>query len=213
MKITKYRLMLFGSLLAIVIVFIIAANMARKNNTSDLLPIFGMDDSTLKPPVVHDFNLVNQLGVNITQNDVKDHIYVTNFFFVKCVGICPTMNNQMARVYEKYKGNKEILFLSHSVKPSEDSVSVLNEYSKLYQADPKQWWFLTGEKKQIYNLARNSYMASLSEGNGGPDDFVHTQMLTLVDKDKHLRGFYDGLDSAEVNRLISDITILLKEYK
>ena len=71
MKITKYRLMLFGSLLAIVIVFIIAANMARKNNTSDLLPIFGMDDSTLKPPVVHDFNLVNQLGVNITQNDVK----------------------------------------------------------------------------------------------------------------------------------------------
>ncbi len=213
MKITKYRLMLFGSLLAIVIVFIIAANMARKNNTSDLLPIFGMDDSTLKPPVVKDFDLVNQLGVKITQKDVKDHIYVTNFFFVKCVGICPAMNSQMARVYEIYKGNKEILFLSHSVKPGEDSVSVLNEYSKLYHADPKQWWFLTGEKKQIYDLARYSYMASLSEGNGGPDDFVHTQMLTLVDKDKHLRGFYDGLDSTEVNKLISDIKILLQEYK
>lgn len=205
--------MLFGSLLAIVIVFIVAANMARKNNTSDLLPIFGMDDSTLKPPVVKDFSLINQSGITITQKNLKDHIYVTNFFFAKCQGICPTMNNQMARVYDAYKGNKDILFLSHSVKPDEDSVSVLNEYSKLYNADPLQWWFLTGNKKQIYDLARYSYMASLTEGNGGADDFVHTQMLTLVDKDKHLRGFYDGLDSIEVDKLISDIQILLQEYQ
>ena len=212
MKISKYQLMLAGSLLLIVLVFIIAATMKRKSEVSEVLPIFGMDDSTFKPPVVKDFHLTNQAGVSITQNDVKNHIYVTNFFFAKCQGICPAMNKQLSRVYEKYRGNKEILFLSHSVKPDDDSVPALAEYAKLYNANPSQWWFLTGDKKQIYDLARYSYMASLSEGNGGPDDFVHTQMLTLVDKDKHLRGFYDGLDTAEVNKLIVDIQILLKEY-
>jgi protein SCO1 len=210
---TRYRLMLVGSILLIIAVFVIAINLAQKKRAQqELLPVYGLDEETLKAKIVSDFSLINQNGEVITQKNVADHIYITNFFFAKCQGICPSMNANLLKVYLRYKGDKEVLFLSHSVKPEEDSVPALNDYAKRYNADPSQWWFLTGDKKQIYGLARNSYLASISEGDGGPDDFVHTQMLTLVDKERRLRGFYDGLDSLQVNQLISDVQRLLNEY-
>ncbi len=207
---SKFGWRITATLIVIMAAFIGGAYLIQVRNKK-VLPIYGIDQETLKPPVVKDFSLMNQEGKTITLKDCDGHVFVANFFFAKCQGICPSMNHQLSRVYEKFKGNNQVLFLSYSVKPAEDSVLALREYARLYNADASQWWFLTGDKKMIYDLARNSYMASISEGDGGPDDFVHTQMLTLVDKNKHLRGFYDGLDSTQVNQLMTDIDVLLAE--
>lgn len=195
----------------IMVVFIGVAYYMNSKQKTSVLPVYGFDQEKLKAHTVSDFSLLNQDGKTITQNDTKNHIYIANFFFANCKGICPSMNHNLSKVYEHYKGAKDILFLSHSVKPDEDSVAALHEYAKLYAANSNQWWFLTGDKKKIYDLARNSYLASISQGDGGADDFVHTQLLTLIDKNRQIRGIYDGLDSVQINQLITDINILLQE--
>ena len=196
---------------SVMMVFVGVAYYMNSQQKTAVLPVYGFDQEKMKAHVVSDFSLWNQEGKIITQSDVKNHIYIANFFFANCKGICPSMNHQLSRVYEKYKGNREILFLSHTVKPEEDSVPALREYAKLYSASSDQWWFLTGDKKKIYDLARNSYLASISQGDGGANDFVHTQLLTLIDKNRQIRGIYDGLDTVQVNQLITDINILLQE--
>ncbi|CAN5408553.1 hypothetical protein BH11BAC2_BH11BAC2_26310 [soil metagenome] len=207
----KQRWMIAGSLFLIISVFIAAAYQMNKDKKGPVLPVYGWDEKTMKTHTVGDFSLINQDGKTITQNDIAGHIYVANFFFATCKGICPLMNSQLSRVYQAYKTNDKVLFLSHTVKPEEDSVPALKAYSKLFDADASRWWFLTGDKKQIYNLARNDYLASISEGNGGPDDFVHTQLLLLIDTQHRIRGFYDGLDSVQVTQLIGDVNRLLSE--
>jgi protein SCO1/2 len=104
------------------------------------------------------------------------------------------------------------MILSHTVDPEEDSVNVMLNYAKLHGVNDKRWLFLTGDKKHLYDLARQGYLLNAEEGNGGEEDFIHTQNFALVDKERHLRGFYDGTDSAEVSRLIIDIKLLLEEY-
>lgn len=175
------------------------------------LPVYGEknDDSTFH--TIADWKLTDQNGNTISQNDFKDKIYVADFFFTTCEGICPKMSNQLERVAQLFKSNDRIQFLSHTVKPQEDSISVLKEYALEHNADDKQWHFVTGDKKVIYELARKSYLSSVTEGNGGPDDFVHTQFFTLIDTEKRIRGFYDGTDSADVNKMIDDIYTLMNE--
>ncbi len=175
------------------------------------LPVYGEknDDSTFH--TIADWKLTDQNGNTISQNDFKDKIYVADFFFTTCEGICPKMSNQLERVAQLFKSNDRIQFLSHTVKPHEDSISVLKEYALEHNADDKQWHFVTGDKKVIYELARKSYLSSVTEGNGGPDDFVHTQFFTLIDTEKRIRGFYDGTDSADVNKMIDDIYTLMNE--
>lgn len=157
------------------------------------------------------FKLTNQLGKPVTDQDLDGKIYVANFFFVKCPEICPKMNTQLKRVADKFFGRSEVMFVSHTVNPEQDSVPVLFDYATKYGANHNQWWFLTGDKESIYELARTGYMVAAAEGKG-KDDFFHTEQMILVDKEKRIRGFYDGLDPNEVDTLIDEITVLLHEY-
>jgi protein SCO1/2 len=163
--------------------------------------------------LVYDFSLTDQTGKTVTRKDFENSITVVDFFFTSCQGICPVMNSQMKRVYEQYKGNKEVKLISHTVNPEKDSVEVLAAYAKKYNADPEQWHFVTGDKAELYKLARKSYLISDTNGDGGKEDFVHSQNFALIDKAGHIRGVYDGTDSVEVDRLIVDMKLLLGSYK
>lgn len=168
---------------------------------------------SLNRHLVFDFSLTDQTGKTITRKDFEHSITVVDFFFTSCQGICPVMNSQMKRVYEKFKGNPEVQFISHTVNPEKDSVPVLAAYAKHYNADASQWHFVTGDKPQLYKLARKSYLISDTNGNGGKEDFVHSQNFALIDKVGHIRGVYDGTDSVEVNRLMVELNVLLDSYK
>lgn len=163
---------------------------------------------TVKP-----FCFKNQFNENVTEQTIAGKIYVTDFFFTTCESICPIMSAELERVYKAFYNNPNFLILSHTVEPEVDSVPVMLKYAKLHGVNNKQWLFLTGSKKALYTMARTSYLLNNEVGNGDEDDFIHTQNFALVDYDKHLRGFYDGTDSAEVSRLIIDINLLLKEYE
>lgn len=162
---------------------------------------------------IADFNLIDQNGENFSTKDLEGKYYVTDFFFTTCPTICPDMSSQLVRVQNAYKENADFMIVSHSVTPDIDTPKVLLEYGKRYEADFNKWVFLTGDKKQIYDLARKSYFAATTEGDGGPDDFIHTENFVLVDKEKRIRGFYDGTDAESVDQLITDIEILAQEYE
>ena len=119
----------------------------------------------------------------------------------------------MKRVYQKFESNSDVLILSHTVMPEHDSVPVLKEYEIKNEVSAPKWNFVTGDKKQIYNLARKSYFAAITEGDGGVDDFIHTENFVLIDKEKRIRGFYDGTSENDVDRLINDVSTLLNEYE
>jgi protein SCO1 len=161
---------------------------------------------------VPDFSFINQDGKIVTQKDLKGSVYVVDFFFTTCHSICPVMSTQMERIYTKFKGNPEVKFLSHTVDPEIDTVQQLKSYALKHNADSKQWIFVTGEKKHLYDIARMGYFLDAQEGNGGPDDFIHTQNFALIDMDKRIRGYYNGIDSADVDQLMKDIDLLLQEY-
>jgi len=162
---------------------------------------------------VADFKLINQNGDTITQDSYADKIYVTDFFFTRCMTICPIMTNNIGKLQEVFKNDDDILFLSLSVTPVIDSVSVLKEYAILKGVNDAKWNITTGDKKHIYDLARKSYFAVLEEGDGGLQDFIHTENFILVDKRKQIRGFYDGTNNEDIERLILDIRILKNESK
>lgn len=200
-------------------VFIYAFFIIDSDKPIRYLPIYGeknyeskngKTDTTFHS--IQDFNFVNQDGQTVTQKNFEGSIYVSDFFFTTCHSICPVMSTQMERLAEKFKGNKEVKFLSHTVDPEIDTVEQLKRYAVKHNADSKQWMFVTGEKKALYAVARLSYLLNAEQGDGGPDDFIHTQNFALVDKDKHIRGYYDGTDSSEINQLMKDIDLLLAEY-
>ncbi|MCW9041537.1 MAG: SCO family protein [Flavobacteriales bacterium] len=212
---------LIPSIIIIVIGITIAYFMISKPkslkiyNPADINPKL-VDESlqgTTKNHSVGDFSLTDQDGRNVTPKDFEDKIYITDFFFVTCPTICPKMTDQMLRVYEEFKENGDILFLSHTVMPEEDSVPVLKEYADKNNISSERWKLVTGDKKHIYDLARKTYFAAVTEGDGGKDDFIHTENFILVDKEKRLRGFYDGTSKKDVDRLIKDIYTLLAEYE
>lgn len=170
----------------------------------------GKSDTTYH--TIQNFSFTNQDGKTVTEKDFENSVYVTDFFFTTCHTICPIMSTQMERIANHFKGNKEVKFLSHTVDPEIDTVEQLKSYAIKHNADAKQWMFVTGEKKALYDIARTSYLLDASEGNGGPDDFIHTQNFALIDKDRRIRGYYDGTDSTQMNQLIKDIDLLLAEY-
>jgi len=188
------------------------------------LPVFNPADVNPKlvdESVVHirrnhrvaDFKLINQNGEIVTQKDYKDKIYVTDFFFTRCMTICPVMTNNMGKLQEVFKNDDDIKFLSISVTPEMDSIPILKEYAVRKGVIDAKWNITTGDKKHIYELARKSYFAVLDEGDGGLQDFIHTENFILVDKKRQIRGFYDGTDSKDIERLILDIKILQNESK
>ena len=161
---------------------------------------------------ISDFILTNQNGKEITQADYKDKIYVADFFFTTCQDICPVMTKNMYELQEELKYDNEILLLSHTVIPEVDTVKRLKEYAIENNVDDSKWNLVTGDKKQIYELARKSYLA-VEDSNFNEFDMIHTENFMLIDKEKQIRGFYDGTNSEEINRLLKDIEILKQSYK
>ncbi|MEZ5014482.1 MAG: SCO family protein [Chitinophagales bacterium] len=176
-----------------------------------MLPYYGPEGTNGEPHYVSPFSLLDQDSTTITKNAYKDKIFVADFFFTTCQGICPLMSEQMLRVYHTFENNNDVMFLSHTVDPGHDRPYVLKGYAERRGVDARHWHFVTGDKKEIYDLARYSYMVDASEGDGGPTDFVHTDNFALVDREGRIRGYYDGTDSVDVNKLIGDINILLQE--
>ncbi len=162
---------------------------------------------------IRGFKLVSQLGDTITQKQFDGKIYVTDFFFTTCPSICPKMSTQMVRVQEAFKDDDKVMILSHTVFPEIDSVPVLAAYAEEYGVEANKWLLVTGDKKEIYDLARKSYFAIIDEGgNGDEHDFIHTENFVLIDPNKRIRGFYDGTSLEDVNRLIKEIKILKQEF-
>tara|TARA_B100001093_G_scaffold17827_1_gene16181 strand:- start:1012 stop:1668 length:657 start_codon:yes stop_codon:yes gene_type:complete len=173
-------------------------------------------DSSLLGKKVHqisDFKLLSQMGDTVTLRDLEGKIYVADFFFTTCANICPKMTAQMKDLHDFYIDDNDIFFVSHTVYPEIDSVEVLRAYAEDYKVNPNKWVMLTGDKKEIYELARKSYFAVLTDGDGGERDFVHTENFVLIDKFQRIRGYYDGTLKNEMKRLRSDIEILRTEYR
>ncbi len=181
------------------------------NKPKAVLPYFGQDGESSKQHVISEFNLTDQRGISITRDSIKGKIFVTDFFFTTCKTICPLMTNQMQRLYQQYENDPSICFVSYTVDPETDTPQILADYAQQKKASAGKWYFLTGDKKQIYDLARNAYFVSATQGDGGEDDFVHTQNFALIDKTMHIRGYYDGTDSLEINKLMKDIEVLREE--
>jgi protein SCO1/2 len=157
---------------------------------------------------ISDFKLINQNGDTITQKNYEGKIYIADFFFTTCPTICPVMTDNMVYLQEKLLDDPEVLLLSHSVTPEMDSVPRLKEYAVKKGVLDAKWNLVTGDKPQIYNLARKSYLAVKTDGDGGPFDMIHTENFILVDKRRRIRGTYDGTKREEMARLLEDLRIL-----
>ena len=213
----------FTTILIIAIIFMIAVFLGYELLTpKERLPVYNPSD--VNPRLVDfsiqhvknnhkiaDFELLNQNGDTITTETYKDKIYVADFFFTRCATICPIMTTNMAALQDHFITDDEVLFLSHSVTPIIDSIPILKQYALDKGVIDGKWHITTGNKKHIYELARKSYFAVLEEGDGGAQDFIHTEQFVLVDAKRQIRGFYDGTDKKEIDRIIKDIEILKKE--
>ena len=158
------------------------------------------------------FRLTNQNGKIITQRDYQDKIYVADFFFTTCPTICPKMTENMALIQAKILDDSQVKLLSFSVTPQIDSVAQLKRYAIEKEVNDQKWNLVTGDKKEIYTLARKSFLAVKEEGDGGPFDMIHTENFILVDPEKRIRGFYDGTDIKAMEELLQDITTLKQQY-
>jgi len=161
---------------------------------------------------VADFSLLNQNGQTITQEDYREKIYVADFFFTTCPTICPVMTKNMALLQEQILDDDDVMLLSYSVTPEIDSVPQLKKYALEKGVVDRKWNLVTGNKKQIYELARKSYLAVKDDGDGGPYDMIHTENFILVDKERRIRGTYDGTNPDEIKELLQDLAILKASY-
>ena len=174
-------------------------------------------DSTIQHQIkyhkIANFSLINQNGDTITQDNYKNKIYVADFFFTTCQTICPIMTDNMVDIQKEIKNDDEVMLLSHSVTPKIDSVAQLKRYAIKKGVIDSKWNLVTGDKGQIYRLARKSYLAVKDDGM--PDDYgmVHTENFMLIDKKRQIRGYYDGTKKDEIQRLLKDIKTLKKEYE
>ena len=173
-------------------------------------------DSTLqhikKLHQIAPFRLTNQNGKIITQRDYQDKIYVADFFFTTCPTICPKMTENMALIQARILDDSQVKLLSFSVTPQIDSVAQLKRYAIEKEVNDQKWNLVTGDKKEIYTLARKSFLAVKEEGDVGPFDMIHTENFILVDPEKRIRGFYDGTDIRAMEELLQDITTLKQQY-
>lgn len=218
-KVKKYSLLILGFLF-----FVTCKKKDHKEFTSRVNELPYYNEASFTPKwiasnssklkkfhKIPDFKLTNQNGKIITQKTFENKIYVTDFFFTTCPGICPMMTKNMNLVQEAFKNDDTVLMLSHSVTPTKDSVPQLKEYA-LENNIGKNWHLVTGNKKEIYDLGRTAYFVENDLGEPkGIDDFLHTENFILIDKNKHIRGIYNGLNKNSVKQLIADIITLKKE--
>ena len=203
------------------ILFLFSTGCSEPNNKK--LPILGRKsiqertvNGTVKIDTIYhridDFKFTNQDSMEVTNNTFKNKIYVADFFFTTCPTICPIMKTQMLRVYEQFKYNDGILFLSHTIDPDYDTVALLHDFAERLGVSSKKWHFVTGQKEYIYEVGQNSYMVTAMEDENEPGGYLHSGAFILVDPDRHIRGLYDGTKEDQVDRLISDIPKFLSEY-
>ncbi|MDP2339002.1 MAG: SCO family protein [Bacteroidota bacterium] len=184
------------------------------SSTGKKLPIFGHPTvtgndtvySTIKP-----FAFLSQDSAIITEKTFDNKIYIADFIFLSCPSICPIMTTEMKKVYDVYRANPNIIFLSHTIDPENDTIPRLKAYAENLGVDGNKWFFVTGTKDSIYSIAEKSYFATAYADETAPGGYVHNGGLLLVDKNKHIRGIYDGTNPMETERLITDMKILLKE--
>ncbi|MDQ4139577.1 MAG: SCO family protein [Bacteroidota bacterium] len=161
---------------------------------------------------IPDFKFTDQDNQQVTNQTFAGKIYISDFFFTTCPTICPKMRTQMLRVYEKFKDSSQVMILSHTIDPKHDSVQVLKEYAGLLGVNTNKWHFVTGQKDSIYQIARKYLVAPIKEVKvSSIVNLVHSGAFVLVDENRHVRGIYDGTDEAQVNKLLEDIPVLLKE--
>ncbi len=190
----------------------------KKQHYVRTLPLYGIDTilSNGKTPdtiwhQVSNFHFTDQNGQPITQQNLTGSVYVADYIFTTCPGICKDMSREMERVYAAYADNAEVKIVSHTSKPEEDSVSVLKDYAVRHGVkDHQKWLFLTGNIDSLYKMAVKDYFI-VDDVHEESSNFVHTERFVLIDKQKHIRGYYDGTNPVDVDRLIKDISHLLKE--
>lgn len=216
----------YGLAIMSILLLLVNCNQSDKNEkTSRVASLPYFKDATFTPywlqpntqetkdfHTVPDFDLVNQLGDTITQKTFQNKIYVTDFFFTTCPGICPKMTDNMSILQEEFKDDPTVLLLSHSVMPEYDSVSILQEYASNKGISSYKWHLVTGDREQIYDLGRNHYFVEEDLGvEKNEDDFLHTENFLLIDKSKHIRGIYNGLNKTSITQLVADIETLKLE--
>ncbi|AXT18476.1 SCO family protein [Flavobacteriaceae bacterium AU392] len=217
----KYRFFGLGLLIFSAIIISIFYSLLKPKS---ILPIYQPNDVNVKlvdSNIQHqkkyhkiaDFSLINQDGKIITQDDYKDKIYIADFFFTTCPSICIAMTDHMYQIQEKLKEDDDIKLLSHSVTPEIDTIAQLKRYAEEKGVNASKWNLVTGDKKQIYELARKSYLAVEDDIYGGEFDMIHTENFMLIDKKRQIRGFYDGTQQKEIDRLLNDIKVLKASYK
>lgn len=195
--------------------------LAASCNNNDKLPYYGnktavertVDGKTVTDSLdytIPAFSFIDQSGTMITRTSLQNQVLIADFFFTSCPSICPKMMQQMSRVYDQYKDNNEVTFLSFSIDPVRDSVARLNKYAAKLGIDANHWHLLTGEKDSIYSLAE-SMLVSAAEDPDAPGGHVHSGTFILIDKQGHLRGYYNGVDPESVDKLMTELAILLKE--
>ena len=162
---------------------------------------------------IADFKLYNQEGNTVNVDMLRGKIYVADFFFTTCGNICPKMTFQMERLNEHFADDSDFMLVSHSVTPDIDSIPVLKAYAIEHGAVAPKWHLLTGDKDDIYKLARQSYFSVKDQWKGDLGDFIHTENFVLVDKEGRIRGYYDGTDPADVDKLMKEVDILKLEYQ
>lgn len=185
------------------LLFLIGAGIVKKNT----LPVLGEPDH-----IAGSFSFTNQEGKQVTEKEVLGKVTIVEYFFTTCPGICKIMNKNLARVYNTFKGEPGFVILSHTVDPGRDSVPVLAAYAKQLNAEVANWEFLTGNKEALYSAARQEYFLSVEDTSlaGKPEDFIHTEKVALLDRERRIRGYYDATDSVSVIKLIADTKQLLK---
>ncbi|HMG94187.1 MAG TPA: SCO family protein [Chryseolinea sp.] len=178
------------------------------------LPVFGEREVTGKDTVYHtiaNFKFVDQDSSEVTNDTYKGKIYVADFFFTSCRTICPIMKTQMLRVYDSIQNDPEVMLLSHTIDPEYDTVGLLHDFAERLGVESDKWHFVTGNKDEIYKLAQTSYFSTALEDKSEADGFIHSGAFLLIDKDRRIRGKYDGTKEDDVNRLLGDIQRLKKE--
>ncbi len=184
------------------------------------LPIYGQREAKITKDGVDTiyqtipaFAFLNQDSTIITQDKFKDKVYIADFFFTACSSICPIMHRNMKEIFDEYKDNQDLMFLSHTIDFKYDTPSVLKKYAQKLGVYGNQWQFVWGSKDDVYGLAEKSYLTVVEEDNTAPDGYIHQGWLVLIDKEKRIRGAYDGTKTEEVEKLKKDLPILLAEYK
>jgi protein SCO1/2 len=179
-----------------------------------VLPVFGEKKASGTDTIYHTigkFSFTNQFGETVNNKTVENKIYVADFFFATCESICPAISTNLKDVQKEFENDDSLLILCHTVNPLHDTVEVLNAYGQTYGAKKNKWHFLTGNKKEIYDLAKDSYLVNALEADGSPEGFLHSELLLLVDKKGRIRGMFDGTDKAQVQKLIKEIKLLKTE--